>query len=79
LCAICKQPETATRNGKLRRLCVDHCHDSKVFRGLLCSECNRAIGLMHNDPAIMQNAAYYMLSGLPDIPPAVSCTIPRCA
>ena len=65
LCAICKRPETATRNGKLRRLCVDHCHDSQTIRGLLCSDCNRAIGLFKNDLDILANASVYLLLPAP--------------
>ncbi len=49
-CAICRRPETAKRKGKLRVLCVDHDHATKVVRGLLCSSCNRAIGYLGDDP-----------------------------
>ncbi|WP_435656974.1 endonuclease domain-containing protein [Brucella pituitosa] len=39
---------------------VDHCHDTQVLRGLLCSRCNQAIGLMRDDPLIMRKAAQYV-------------------
>ncbi len=39
---------------------VDHCHDTQILRGLLCSRCNQAIGLMRDDPLIMRKAAQYV-------------------
>ncbi len=55
VCAICKQPEK-NRGGKKRTenvtpmLHVDHDHVTGKIRGLLCSECNTAIGMLHEDP-----------------------------
>jgi len=45
-CAICKNPETKTNQYGLIRLAVEHCHRSGKNRGLLCMNCNRAIGLI---------------------------------
>lgn len=56
VCAICGGVET-NRNGFLN---VDHCHDSKVIRGLLCEPCNLAIGIMRDDPARLRAAAAYL-------------------
>jgi len=56
VCKICGGTET----GRLGYLYVDHCHDSKVIRGLLCRACNHAIGLMRDDPAILRAAAVYL-------------------
>jgi hypothetical protein len=60
VCASCKNPETATRNGNIKWLAVDHCHDSHVLRGLLCAACNMAIGMMNDDPARLRAAADYL-------------------
>jgi hypothetical protein len=53
VCQICK---------KERQLVIDHCHETNVFRGLLCSPCNQAIGLMCDDASVMKSAAAYLKS-----------------
>src|ERR1043166_3270839 len=58
-CAICKEPESGNKNQKLS---ADHCHESGVFRGLLCNRCNRAMGLFRDDPEILEAAANYLRS-----------------
>jgi hypothetical protein len=64
VCAICHRPETNIdgRSLKPRMLSVDHCHDTKKVRGLLCSACNTAIGLMDHNKEILQNAAAYLVA-----------------
>lgn len=59
-CAICGEPETATRNGKTKMLAVDHCHSSSKIRGLLCAACNQGIGKLKDDPDILRAAARYI-------------------
>lgn len=50
LCAICGQPETRkSRWGGTTSLSVDHNHKTKRNRGLLCFECNTAIGKLKVD------------------------------
>ena len=63
VCAICGNPETATRLGVVRALSVDHCHTTGRIRGLLCSDCNTGIGKLKDDTKILQSAIRY-LSGL---------------
>lgn len=41
-------------------LCIDHCHESGQVRGLLCRECNLAIGLFADDAARLRAAAEYL-------------------
>src|SRR6266487_667645 len=41
-------------------LSVDHNHDSGKIRGLLCNNCNRAIGLIGEDPNILSRAVNYL-------------------
>lgn len=44
LCKICRNPETATRLGKVKELAIDHCHRTHKVRGLLCEKCNKRLG-----------------------------------
>ena len=67
-CAICKQPETATRMGKVKALAVDHCHQSGAVRGLLCADCNMGIGKLKEDPLVFQSAIQYLSSRHPNHP-----------
>jgi hypothetical protein len=60
VCAICHQPETHKRNGKLKALAVDHNHKSGAIRGLLCSDCNTGIGKLKDDVKILQSAIQYL-------------------
>lgn len=57
VCAICRQPERTERN---RLLTIDHDHETGQVRALLCSQCNRAIGLLQDDPAVIRAAADYV-------------------
>ncbi|HDU5574535.1 TPA: endonuclease VII domain-containing protein [Klebsiella aerogenes] len=59
-CAICGEKETIKFRGKLKNLCVDHCHSSGKIRGLLCSSCNRGIGLLKDDPNLLRKAINYL-------------------
>ena len=59
-CAICFQPETHKRNGKIKALAVDHNHKSGAIRGLLCSDCNTGIGKLKDDPKVLRMAAQYL-------------------
>jgi len=56
LCDLCGQPP----DGRWGRLNIDHCHATNVFRGLLCSRCNRAIGFFKDNPELMRKAASYV-------------------
>jgi hypothetical protein len=63
VCAICQQSESAAGNhGGVRRLTVDHDHATGVVRGLLCSRCNVAIGMLDDDPERFVAAAEYLRS-----------------
>ena len=49
LCACCGGPPTDHRG-----LVVDHCHRSGKIRGMLCDRCNRALGVVDDDPALLR-------------------------
>lgn len=61
-CAICgeAEPPAHGRTGKQFRLSVDHCHKTGRVRGLLCQKCNRAMGLLGDDPILVRNAIGYL-------------------
>lgn len=50
-CAVCGSEEP---------LQVDHDHDSGAVRALLCGACNRALGLLKEDPARIAGLAFYI-------------------
>jgi hypothetical protein len=52
-CAICRRRAKG-------RLCVDHCHVTGTVRGLLCSECNCALGYLKDDQASLVAALAYL-------------------
>lgn len=63
LCAICGQPESkkVRRDGSvIRRLSVDHCHETGVVRGLLCGKCNAGIALLRHDTRLLDAAKTYL-------------------
>lgn len=45
------------------KMVVDHCHTTGNVRGLLCHNCNRALGLLQDDPEVMERAAEYVRTG----------------
>jgi 5-methylcytosine-specific restriction endonuclease McrA len=52
-CALCLDTFTSAPH-------VDHCHKTGKVRGLLCSNCNTALGLMQDSPELMLRAAAYV-------------------
>lgn len=60
-CAICEKPEASEIRGKTIALAVDHCHATSAVRALLCSNCNTALGLFNDDPALLVKAQAYVL------------------
>lgn len=54
-CAICKTKEWGKPSPS-----IDHCHTTGVVRGLLCNNCNRALGLFRDNKEAIQNAAKYL-------------------
>lgn len=60
-CAICGNCEsTANVRGKTSLLAVDHNHETGKVRGLLCGKCNKAIGLLNDNPQLLQNSINYL-------------------
>lgn len=55
LCAICREPCSSGR-----RLAVDHCHLTGKVRGLLCMNCNIALGKLKDSVKIAQSLIRYL-------------------
>lgn len=55
VCAVCRTPDLS---GKF--LSVDHCHVTGKVRGLLCNNCNRALGLLKDSAAVLESMIAYI-------------------
>lgn len=55
VCKICETPPPSDR-----ALAIDHCHDTGVVRGLLCTGCNVALGAIHEKPDVLRRCADYL-------------------
>jgi hypothetical protein len=53
-CAICK------KEIELIDSAIDHNHVTGEFRGVLCKQCNRALGMFNDSPAVLRNALEYL-------------------
>lgn len=54
-CAVCKLPRPDDKS-----LMVDHDHDTNTVRGLLCYNCNMALGLLHDSLENIQELHRYL-------------------
>ena len=60
-CAICHATEPG---GRTRYFPVDHCHTTGTVRGLLCTKCNRGLGLFNDNTGRMERAVKYLKGDL---------------
>ena len=58
-CALCDKIPSDERNGVLN---VDHDHTKKNVRGLLCSQCNLALGHLGDTPRSLLRAFLYVVN-----------------
>lgn len=65
-CTICKVHSSEFS----KRLHVDHCHLTNGIRGLLCSNCNIALGLLKDSPELLIQAYKYLT-----LSPETSCAL----
>lgn len=59
-CAICGGDNFKIKECSSGGLVVDHCHATGKIRGLLCHNCNRALGLLKDSPLSIQRALNYI-------------------
>lgn len=55
-CAICGISPTN------KRLDLDHCHNTKKIRGLLCNNCNRGLGHFKDSIDLLNKAKTYLIN-----------------
>ena len=58
----CANPACRSKD---RRLCIDHCHDTKKPRGLLCHNCNTALGLLGDNVDVILGLSQYLARSKP--------------
>jgi hypothetical protein len=59
-CAICGTSKPGTRKGQPVRFSINHCHRTKVIRGILCSNCNNGLGRFKDNPDLLRAAIAYL-------------------
>lgn len=50
-CAVCGE--------KREKMCIDHCHQTKIVRDTLCHQCNSALGMMLENPNLIMKLHDY--------------------
>lgn len=60
VCDICGGPP----DGRWSTFTLDHCHNTGVLRGLLCSKCNRGLGFFKDNPELLKRAIQYLTRGM---------------
>lgn len=66
-CDICGGGGFTMKDSHNMKLVVDHCHATGKVRGLLCHNCNRALGLLQDSKESLKRALEY-LEGATTIP-----------
>jgi hypothetical protein len=62
-CGICEKnlkENTSTRGQSLDTATIDHDHKTGNMRGLLCAACNKALGLVNENPVILEKMKEYV-------------------
>ena len=59
-CAICAKPLVLFGGTRQETACIDHHHESGKVRGILCTNCNTAIGMFDEDQQRMAAAIEYL-------------------
>lgn len=52
-CAVCGLPDN-------QKLGIDHCHQTGRVRGLLCKKCNTALGMVGDEPSLLEQLKVYL-------------------
>jgi hypothetical protein len=52
VCDVCKR--------EMKKKCIDHCHTTGKVRGVLCNNCNTALGLVGDNVQILSELIRYL-------------------
>lgn len=69
-CAICHRDIALFGDNGTNRAMVDHDHATSEVRGLLCSKCNSAIGMLDESPGNLDQAQAYLQRSLASVDPS---------
>ena len=58
-CAICGTTDPGGRHNS-NYFVVDHCHSTNKIRGVLCNNCNTALGLVGDNISTLQSMIEYL-------------------
>ena len=64
-CAICECKFVTEPRGNAQSPHLDHEHNSGWIRGILCNNCNHAIGILGEDVKRMERAIEYLILNVP--------------
>ena len=56
-CAICGSKDSGSTIDGLH---LDHCHSTGQIRGILCKNCNNALGMFFDDTKLLEKAIQYL-------------------
>jgi hypothetical protein len=60
-CKVCSKPHSGNVNGDTNKpMFIDHCHTSGKVRGLLCHNCNTALGHIKDDVELATKLIKYL-------------------
>ena len=59
-CAICSCDLDIEADTRHRQCVIDHCHETKVVRGILCHTCNLMLGYAKDRAVVLQEAILYL-------------------
>jgi len=59
-CALCGSEGFVMKECHTAKLVVDHDHKTNKVRGLLCHNCNRALGLLQDNPEVIRRCAEWV-------------------
>ena len=55
------EPDMCPTCGRfMEKKCIDHCHKTEKIRGVICNNCNTALGLLDDNKETLSNLIQYL-------------------